>query len=129
MTFSTTSTAPLTAYINALSCKLISEQDTSFYDNYFFSTLVPLGLKIFERFGVGEYLGVDETVIVNWLQLISSNYHSENTYHNASHAADVLQATSYFLEKIRLKVHPYWQSSRITLWQCFRITPYCHVSE
>jgi high affinity cAMP-specific and IBMX-insensitive 3',5'-cyclic phosphodiesterase 8 len=31
------------------------------------------------------------------LAVIEANYQSGNAYHNATHAADVLQATSYFL--------------------------------
>ena len=27
----------------------------------------------------------------NWLTLIEANYHATNSYHNSSHAADVLQ--------------------------------------
>ena len=32
-----------------------------------------------------------------------AHYHSSNTYHNSTHACDVLQCTAYFLEKERLK--------------------------
>ncbi|XP_067933897.1 high affinity cAMP-specific and IBMX-insensitive 3',5'-cyclic phosphodiesterase 8A-like isoform X2 [Watersipora subatra] len=67
------------------------------------NALVLLGLKIFQRFDVMSYLEVDEMVVVNWLQLIGSNYRSQNSYHNATHAADVLQATAFFLDKIRPK--------------------------
>lgn len=42
--------------------------------------------------------------MANWLQVIGANYRRENTYHNATHAADVLQATAYFLDKLRPKV-------------------------
>ena len=38
-------------------------------------------------------------ILQNWLTLIEANYHATNSYHNSSHAADVLQATAYFLEK------------------------------
>lgn len=65
---------------------------------------MPLGLKIFERFGATEHLEIEESVLANWLQVISANYRRENTYHNATHAADVLQATAYFLDKMRPKV-------------------------
>ena len=61
-------------------------------------------MKIFERFDVCEYLSIDESTVSQWLQLIGANYHSQNPYHNATHAADVLQATAYFLEKLRPKV-------------------------
>ncbi|CAL1526430.1 unnamed protein product, partial [Lymnaea stagnalis] len=65
--------------------------------------LLHLGLNIFARFGVCEYLNVSEKCLVNWLQMIESNYHASNHYHNSTHAADVLHATAYFLEKERSK--------------------------
>ncbi|XP_064608672.1 high affinity cAMP-specific and IBMX-insensitive 3',5'-cyclic phosphodiesterase 8B-like isoform X2 [Liolophura sinensis] len=65
--------------------------------------LVYLGMKIFTRFGVCEYLDVSETCLRNWLQLIEANYHACNSYHNSTHASDVLQATAYFLDRDRTK--------------------------
>ncbi|XP_054626028.1 high affinity cAMP-specific and IBMX-insensitive 3',5'-cyclic phosphodiesterase 8A isoform X3 [Dunckerocampus dactyliophorus] len=62
-----------------------------------------LGLKIFSRFGVCEYLNCPEATLRSWLQVIEANYHSSNSYHNSSHAADVLHATAYFLCKERVK--------------------------
>lgn len=35
--------------------------------------------------------------IYRWLTVIEANYHPTNAYHNATHAADVLQSTSFFL--------------------------------
>ncbi|RUS91914.1 hypothetical protein EGW08_000316, partial [Elysia chlorotica] len=63
--------------------------------------LMYLGLKIFSRFGVCEYLNISESCLVNWLQMIEANYQSKNHYHNSTHAADVLHATAYFLERER----------------------------
>ena len=69
------------------------------------------------RFEMTKTLKIDESILQNWLTLIEANYHTENSYHNSSHAADVLQvicllsfcdfithnflfqATAYFLEK------------------------------
>ncbi|XP_072051313.1 high affinity cAMP-specific and IBMX-insensitive 3',5'-cyclic phosphodiesterase 8B-like [Amphiura filiformis] len=65
--------------------------------------LIYLGLKAFSRFNVCGFLGINETVLRNWLQVIEANYHSSNPYHNSTHAADVLQATAFFLGKERLK--------------------------
>jgi len=65
--------------------------------------LVWLGMNILHRFNVLETLGVEEQVLQNWLTLIESNYHSQNSYHNSTHAADVLQASAYFLEKPRIQ--------------------------
>ncbi|XP_054571122.1 high affinity cAMP-specific and IBMX-insensitive 3',5'-cyclic phosphodiesterase 8B isoform X9 [Eptesicus fuscus] len=65
--------------------------------------LVYLGLKVFSRFGVCEFLRCSETTLRAWLQVIEANYHSSNAYHNSTHAADVLHATAFFLGKERVK--------------------------
>ncbi|XP_040536232.1 high affinity cAMP-specific and IBMX-insensitive 3',5'-cyclic phosphodiesterase 8A isoform X1 [Gallus gallus] len=65
--------------------------------------LVYLGLKIFARFGICEFLNCSESTLRSWLQVIEANYHSSNSYHNSTHSADVLHATAYFLSKERVK--------------------------
>ncbi|KAK1337875.1 hypothetical protein QTO34_000976 [Cnephaeus nilssonii] len=62
-----------------------------------------LAMKIFGRFGICEFLKCPETTLRLWLQVIESTYHASNPYHNSSHAADVLHATSYFLSQERVK--------------------------
>ncbi|KFQ99591.1 High affinity cAMP-specific and IBMX-insensitive 3',5'-cyclic phosphodiesterase 8B, partial [Opisthocomus hoazin] len=69
----------------------------------FFKPLVYLGLKVFARFGVSEFLNCPEATLRAWLQVIEANYHSSNSYHNSTHAADVLHATAFFLRKERVK--------------------------
>ena len=66
--------------------------------------LVTLGLKIMTRFNVLEYLKIDQTILVNWLTLMESNYKPANPYHNSTHASDVLHATAYFLSTNKLTV-------------------------
>ncbi|XP_068608614.1 high affinity cAMP-specific and IBMX-insensitive 3',5'-cyclic phosphodiesterase 8B [Brachionichthys hirsutus] len=65
--------------------------------------LTYLGLKIFTGFGVCDFLNCSEATLRSWLQLMEASYHSSNSYHNSTHAADVLHATSYFLRKERVK--------------------------
>ncbi|XP_053303948.1 high affinity cAMP-specific and IBMX-insensitive 3',5'-cyclic phosphodiesterase 8B [Spea bombifrons] len=65
--------------------------------------LVHLGLKIFTCFGVCEFLNCSESTLRSWLQVIEVNYHSTNSYHNSTHAADVLHATAFFLQKESVK--------------------------
>ncbi|KAM5291414.1 high affinity cAMP-specific and IBMX-insensitive 3',5'-cyclic phosphodiesterase 8A isoform 1-T1 [Glossophaga mutica] len=65
--------------------------------------LIYLGLKIFTRFGICEFLNCPETTLRSWLQIIEANYHPSNPYHNSTHSADVLHATAYFLSKERVK--------------------------
>uniref|UniRef100_A0A8D0HLK7 Phosphodiesterase n=1 Tax=Sphenodon punctatus TaxID=8508 RepID=A0A8D0HLK7_SPHPU len=65
--------------------------------------LVYLGLKVCARFGVCEFLNCSEATLRAWFQVIEANYHSSNSYHNSTHAADVLHATAFFLGKERVK--------------------------
>ncbi|CAB3231765.1 unnamed protein product [Arctia plantaginis] len=66
--------------------------------------LAHLGLALMGgRFDVCATLECDERTLLHWLTIIETNYHAVNTYHNSTHAADVLQAVGYFLEKDRLK--------------------------
>uniref|UniRef100_A0A8C4X5Q2 Phosphodiesterase n=2 Tax=Erpetoichthys calabaricus TaxID=27687 RepID=A0A8C4X5Q2_ERPCA len=65
--------------------------------------LTYLGLKIFAQFRVCEFLSCSEASLRSWLQVIEANYHASNSYHNSTHAADVLHATAHFLRKERVK--------------------------
>ena len=66
--------------------------------------LVTLGLKTMTRFNVLEYLKIDQAVLINWLTLMESNYKAANSYHNSTHATDVLHATAYFMSTNKLSV-------------------------
>lgn len=50
-----------------------------------------LGMNLLQHFDVPNVLNCDEKTLFNWLAVIESNYHPENTYHNSTHAADVMQ--------------------------------------
>lgn len=65
--------------------------------------LTYLGLKIFTSFGVCDFLNCSESTLRSWLQLMEASYHSSNSYHNSTHAADVLHATAFFLRKEQVK--------------------------
>lgn len=67
--------------------------------------LVHLGLKLFHQFNVISTLDINETIAYNWLTMVETKYWSSNTYHNSTHAADVLQATAYFLKRKVLQVN------------------------
>ena len=56
-------------------------------------------MAILIRFQLHKTLGCSENVLFNWLTLIEANYKGTNSYHNSTHAADVLHATAYFLGK------------------------------
>ncbi|XP_058982791.1 high affinity cAMP-specific and IBMX-insensitive 3',5'-cyclic phosphodiesterase 8 [Musca domestica] len=65
--------------------------------------LLYLGMEIFRRFDVFATLNVDENVCKNWLAIIERNYHADNSYHNSTHAADVMQATGVFISQLAAK--------------------------
>ncbi|XP_076760668.1 phosphodiesterase 8 isoform X2 [Xylocopa sonorina] len=65
--------------------------------------LLFLGMTIMNLFHVPATLGCDEKVMQNWLTVIEMNYQAQNSYHNSTHAADVLQATARFMQSERLK--------------------------
>ena len=71
---------------------------------FYYRPLLYLGLRTMARFDACGFLNIPETCLANWLQVIEANYHSRNTYHNSTHAADVLNSTAYFLEKSKCKV-------------------------
>lgn len=55
------------------------------------------------HYSVPARLNCDERTLMNWLTVIEVNYNSGNSYHNSTHAADVLQAIARFMESDRLK--------------------------
>lgn len=59
--------------------------------------MVHLAMKIFERWKVCDFLQCTEARLKAWLEVIESNYHPDNAYHNSTHATDVLHASAYYL--------------------------------
>ena len=53
---------------------------------------------MFKTFDLCDILDVEESVVASWLKLMEIHYHRRNAYHNSTHAADVLQATAYFIK-------------------------------
>ncbi|XP_002050808.3 high affinity cAMP-specific and IBMX-insensitive 3',5'-cyclic phosphodiesterase 8 isoform X3 [Drosophila virilis] len=65
--------------------------------------LLYLGMEMFRRFDVFATLNIDENVCKAWLAVIEAHYHKSNTYHNSTHAADVMQATGAFITQLANK--------------------------
>ena len=60
-----------------------------------------VGMKVFKEFEICDILDIEETVLASWLKLMERHYHQQNSYHNSTHAADVLQATTYFVNNLQ----------------------------
>jgi len=65
--------------------------------------LVHMGMHALNKFNVCSVLQCSQETLHSWLTGIESKYHASNPYHNSTHAADVLHATAFFLNKDRLQ--------------------------
>ncbi|XP_055379485.1 high affinity cAMP-specific and IBMX-insensitive 3',5'-cyclic phosphodiesterase 8 isoform X2 [Condylostylus longicornis] len=65
--------------------------------------LLYLGMEMFRRFDVFSTFNVDEITAKGWLAVIEAHYHTQNSYHNSTHAADVMQATGAFITQLGAK--------------------------
>ncbi|KAJ8664744.1 hypothetical protein QAD02_006406 [Eretmocerus hayati] len=62
-----------------------------------------LGMMLMDHYHVIERLNCDEETLQNWLTIMEANYNSSVSYHNSTHAADVLQGLARFMRSDRLK--------------------------
>ncbi|XP_065195213.1 high affinity cAMP-specific and IBMX-insensitive 3',5'-cyclic phosphodiesterase 8A-like isoform X2 [Sycon ciliatum] len=56
-----------------------------------------IGMAICRDFNVCKFLKIGEDVLARWLTLMEAHYRPNVAYHTSTHAADVLQAASYFM--------------------------------
>lgn len=56
--------------------------------------LLHLGMELFRRFEVFSSLNIDEMTCRSWFIVMEAHYQPLNTYHNSTHAADVMQVSS-----------------------------------
>lgn len=64
--------------------------------------LLYLGMHLFLKFEVPSTLNIEEKILYNWLVVLEANYRN-NSYHNSTHAADVMQAIASFATTARLR--------------------------
>ncbi|CAD7077776.1 unnamed protein product [Hermetia illucens] len=65
--------------------------------------LLYLGMEMFRRFDVFATFNTDENTFKTWLAVMEAHYFAQNSYHNSTHAADVMQATGVFLHQLAEK--------------------------
>ncbi|TPP64136.1 Phosphodiesterase [Fasciola gigantica] len=63
--------------------------------------ILGLGLYIFERYKLIEKFKIDTLVLFNTFRILENSYHQDNVFHNAIHAADVVQASLCLLRDLR----------------------------
>ncbi|XP_027460678.1 high affinity cAMP-specific 3',5'-cyclic phosphodiesterase 7A isoform X4 [Zalophus californianus] len=73
------------------------------------NSLVSLTFHLFSLHGLIEYFHLDMMKLRRFLVMIQEDYHSQNPYHNAVHAADVTQAMHCYLKEPKL-------ASSVTPW-------------
>ncbi|KAB1256521.1 High affinity cAMP-specific 3'; 5'-cyclic phosphodiesterase 7A, partial [Camelus dromedarius] len=66
------------------------------------NSLVSLTFHLFNLHGLIEYFHLDMMKLRRFLVMIQEDYHSQNPYHNAVHAADVTQAMHCYLKEPKL---------------------------
>lgn len=60
-------------------------------------------MTLMSHYRVAERLNCDETTLQNWLTIMEANYSSRVSYHNSTHAIDVLQAVARFMRADQLQ--------------------------
>ena len=63
-----------------------------------------MGMTILEDFDALNILKCSQKTLQNWLTKVEENYFSKNPYHNSTHAADVLHATTFLLNQPDMEV-------------------------
>ncbi|XP_065441719.1 high affinity 3',5'-cyclic-AMP phosphodiesterase 7A isoform X3 [Chrysemys picta bellii] len=66
------------------------------------NSLVSLTFHLFNLHGLIEHFHLDTMKLRRFLVMVQEDYHSQNPYHNAVHAADVTQAMHCYLEEPKL---------------------------
>ncbi|XP_068198749.1 3',5'-cyclic-AMP phosphodiesterase 7B-like isoform X2 [Antennarius striatus] len=90
---------------------MLSKLDTWNFDMFLFdrltngNSLVTLMCHLFSVYGLIQHFHLDMVKLHRFLGMVQEDYHSQNPYHNAVHAADVTQAMYCYLKETRLVEH------------------------
>lgn len=80
------------------------------------NSLITLTFHLLNHYGLVELFQLDMVKLWRFLVLLQEDYHSDNPYHNAVHAADVTQAMYCFLQEPmvhdqnRKSLYPSWRT-------------------
>uniref|UniRef100_A0A3P8SHM0 Phosphodiesterase 7B n=1 Tax=Amphiprion percula TaxID=161767 RepID=A0A3P8SHM0_AMPPE len=69
------------------------------------NSLVTLVIHLFNISGLIHHFQLDVVKLHRFLSMVQEDYHSQNPYHNAIHAADVTQAMYCYLKEPKLAEH------------------------
>ncbi|MGH0133457.1 UNVERIFIED_CONTAM: hypothetical protein FKN15_069429 [Acipenser sinensis] len=79
-----------------------SSDQTALYIRMLGNSLVSLTFHLFKHYGLIEIFHLDMVKLRRFLVMVQEDYHSQNPYHNAVHAADVTQAMHCYLKEPKL---------------------------
>ncbi|XP_061425113.1 high affinity cAMP-specific 3',5'-cyclic phosphodiesterase 7A-like isoform X2 [Lethenteron reissneri] len=97
-------------YDGQAKCMLMKAASWSF-DMFLFdrltngNSLVSLTCHLFNFHGLIQHFQLDMVKLRGFLVMVQEDYHNQNPYHNAVHAADVTQAMHCYLREPKLAVH------------------------
>lgn len=63
------------------------------------NSLITLTFHLLNQYGLVELFQLDMVKLWRFLVMVQEDYHSDNPYHNAVHAADVTQAMYCYLRE------------------------------
>ena len=67
-------------------------------------SLLYAGFEVFQKLDIMSILEIDDATVIKFLSLIESNYVNSITYHNSTHACDVMQSCAFICSQGKLMV-------------------------
>lgn len=67
------------------------------------NSLISLTFHLLNQYGLVELFQLDRVKLWRFLVMVQEDYHSDNPYHNAVHAADVTQAMYCFMREPKVR--------------------------
>lgn len=68
------------------------------------NSLITLTFHLLNQYGLVELFQLDRVKLWRFLVMVQEDYHSDNPYHNAVHAADVTQAMYCFIREPKVRL-------------------------
>lgn len=83
------------------------------------NSLITLTLHLLNQYGLVELFQLDMLKLWRFLVMVQEDYHSDNPYHNAVHAADVTQAMYCFMQEPIVRHENEKSQCVVSIKECF----------